>query len=199
MNELIMPPGIDRNSMADELMKFGAVSIPLVGIEDRQELLRTSRGLMLSGQDYEGVSFKTQFLWPNSRGKVAEFGRRLSSLVTNFFGKETKSLLGADYVFNEYTILEYAPGTRFKPHADHRSYRRLICVVIVEGEGRFYTYPNTQEVGLAYYSDRYEISATPGNVIFLRATDFNCLEGQVIHEVDEIVTRRYSIVYRYQD
>jgi len=97
-------------------------------------------------------------------------------------------------LFNTCTLARYPAGSiGITPHRDPLRYKNLICIFILEGNGKFFLCKDRSG------QNPQEIAAPAGNVIFLRAPGFRGINTRPFHFVTGIHTMRYSFVLRQED
>ncbi|NBD33624.1 MAG: hypothetical protein GVY17_11830 [Cyanobacteria bacterium] len=86
------------------------------------------------------------------------------------------------------------------PHRDGKRYKNLVCVFVLEEEGKFYVCRDRAG------NDPIEIDASVGNVLLMRASGFkginNCLaqdeEIRPFHFITNIPIQRYTLALRQE-
>lgn len=96
-------------------------------------------------------------------------------------------------LFNSCTLARYPAGSiGITPHRDPLRYKNLICIFILEGNGKFFLCRDRSG------QNAQEIVASAGNIIFLRAPGFMGINTRPFHFVTRIDTMRYTFALRQE-
>jgi hypothetical protein len=99
--------------------------------------------------------------------------------------------------FNEMMLNRYEAGSLgITPHRDHASYRNLVALFVLEGEGRFHVAADRSG------RSARPVPAPPGHVILMRAPGFSVPEGvpdRPFHFVTDITSRRTVFGLRQEE
>lgn len=192
----------------DALTNIGATSIPILTPESRQELLRTAQNLPYQYQTEEvgkGDRFvRQQVASCEDLSQATPFVR----LRDAFQKRLTESLARLDVFpfsfpidFNAMVVQKYEPGSiGITPHKDGKRYKNLVCIFILEGQGRFCVCRDRAG------NHPIEIDASGGNVLLMRAPGFCGTDNRLakideirpFHFITDIPTQRYTFALRQQ-
>lgn len=194
MNEMLKPIQIDASQALKEIIEYGAFSVPLLQEDFRINLLKECQKKRLRLSGAAGIETEAEFLRSTDVNIFANLGRAVVLFAGDIFSNLTPNPLRESFTFEEYNILRYSRYSMLKPHMDGPYYKDLIGIVVVDGEGKFCTYQDyTPNLTI---KNGYLIPTSPGSVIFMRAPGFAGTDTRVCHGVDNVLTPRYSIVYR---
>ncbi len=103
------------------------------------------------------------------------------------------NLKGSDtFHFNDLIVQNYLPGCRgITPHRDHIKYRFIVAILLLSGNGFFYTSTTRDE------NNGNLIPAIPGDLILMIAPGLMSESLGPIHFVNSITRRRRTIGFRY--
>jgi hypothetical protein len=95
--------------------------------------------------------------------------------------------------FNDLMLQRYGVGeVGITPHRDRTAYRNLVCLFILEGQGRFYLCNDRQGRGAR------EIPHQAGDVVLMRAPGFQGSVARPFHFVRDIQSPRYVFGLRQE-
>ena len=96
-------------------------------------------------------------------------------------------------LFNDLMLQRYSVGeVGITPHRDRTGYRNLVCLFVLEGQGRFYVCNDRQGRGAR------EIPHAPGDVLLMRAPGFQRSAERPFHFVRDIQSPRYVFGLRQE-
>ena len=78
------------------------------------------------------------------------------------------------------------------PHVDRTAYRNVVCLFVLEGQGRFYICDDRAGNGAR------EIPHTAGDVLLMRAPGFRGSDERPFHFVRDIQSPRYVFGLRHE-
>lgn len=96
-------------------------------------------------------------------------------------------------LFNDLMLQRYSVGeVGITPHRDRSGYRNLVCLFVLEGNGRFYVCDDRNARGAR------EIPHAAGDVLLMRAPGFQGSEERPFHFVRDIQSPRYVFGLRQE-
>lgn len=122
-----------------------------------------------------------------------------SELTTEFQELFNQSVAQCDFfdgeaVFNDWMLQKYDVGSYgITPHRDRTDYRYIICLFVIEGQGRFYVSNDRQKSG------QREIANLPGDVILLPGPGFKGMKERPFHYLEEITEERVVFGLRHDE
>ena len=193
--------GIEQLAEAIDRLRFhDAVPLPFLAEPERRELLGHTKQLFYRTarrcvgpperrvhQELEACSDFAQ------ESPFRDFARTLAGEVNEALAFLDPSPLGSPIDFADIVVQRYPPGSLgITPHRDHIRYRGLVAIVVLGGDGRFFTCADRAG------HDRHEISAPPGHVILLRAPGFAGGRDRPFHGLCDVASRRTSVGLRQE-
>jgi len=193
-------------AILESLTKIGASSIPILTPECRQQLLQTARSLPYHRQA-EQVGKPDRLVRQqlascediSQAPQLIQLRDAFQNLLIQSLANWRSNPFAFPIHFNAMVVQKYEPGSiGITPHRDGKRYKNLVCLFVLEGQGRFFV--SRDRAG----NDAIEIDASPGNILFMRAPGFlgtnhalaNIEEIRPFHLITEIETQRYTFALR---
>ncbi len=196
-----MPEDVDINKLLEELRCIGATSIKILSEDFRRALLREAEGYPYQPEP-EIVGYGDKIV-RQQMGSFRHFSEGSNYILLKDSFQALLNEIVADCAtgpfetrlhFNSMVLQKYEAGSLgITPHRDGLSYRNLICVFIIGGQGRFYICLDRSGSGAR------EIDAAPGNVILMRAPGCFGSQDRPFHYVTDIQETRYTFGLRQKD
>jgi hypothetical protein len=202
----------------DSLTHIGATSIPILRADARQQLVHTAQNLSYQqeaeevGKDNRLVRQQVASCEDFSQAPIfLELQEAFQELLDQSFKNFSVYPFSYPINLNRMVLQKYEPGSLgITPHRDGKRYKNLVCVFVLEGQGKFYVCsdrrsapaPEEHRAG----NNAIEIDASVGNVLLMRASGFkginNCLaqneEIRPFHFITDIQTQRYTFALRQE-
>ncbi|MDQ5851366.1 MAG: hypothetical protein M3380_04700 [Chloroflexota bacterium] len=196
--QLFVLDEFDIVKILDELVRIGATSIKVLTDEFRMVLLQEAEGYVYEVEDEvvgSGDSTVHQHM-----SSCSNFSNESNYyLLRNAFHALLDAALAKLDVYpfttrlnlNALVLQKYEQGSLgITPHRDQLSYINLVCVFMIEGQGRFCLCADRSG------NDSHAIDATPGRVIFMRAPGLLGATKRPFHYVTDIQAPRYTFGVR---
>ena len=201
-----LPPKLPK--ILQSLTDIGATSIPILRADARKQLVDTARNLSYQ-KEAEEVG-KADRLVRQQVASCEDFSEApiflqlrdaFQELLTQALTNLSIDPFSFPINLNKMVLQTYESGSiGITPHRDGKRYKNLVCVFVLEGQGKFYVCRNRAG------NDPIEIEATAGNVLLMRASGFkginNCLAQQEeirpFHFLTDIPTQRYTFALRQE-
>jgi len=193
-------------AILDSLTHIGATSLPILRPDCREPLVRTARSLPYQRQTEEvGNSDRLvrQQLASCDDFSQATIFIRLRDAFQDLLAQSLANLSFYPFSFpidlNTMVLQKYEPGSLgITPHRDGKRYQNLICIFVLDGQGKFKVCRNRAG------TNPIEIDASPGNVVLMRASGFRGINDRLattdeirpFHFVTDIQTQRYTFTLR---
>ena len=193
MEGLFLPDYFDIHRILEKLSTVGAASVKILNEGFRKSLLEEAECYTYEPED-EVVGTGDKIV----RQQLSSFEDLPEDSKYNLLKHSFQSFLD-EYLtlikpypfetrlaFNSAVLQRYEGGSiGITPHRDGLSYINLVCLFVIEGQGRFFTCSDRSG------RDSVEIDASPGNVILVRAPGFLFSKERPFHYVNNIQERRY--------
>lgn len=199
-----LPPKLPN--ILDSLTNIGATSIPILRADACEELVHTARNLSYQREAEEvgkGERLVRQQVASCEDFSEAPIFLRLQETFQDLLTQCLSNLSVYPFSFpinlNTMVLQKYEPNSiGITPHRDGKRYKNLVCVFVLEGQGKFYVCSDRSG------KNPIEIEASAGNVLLMRASGFkginNCLtqndEIRPFHFITDITTQRYTFALR---
>jgi len=203
-NNCLNLEGVSAKSIANELYdptQLGIVTLPYF-LQDsfrlrlRDELVNIWEGYVEQPLQVNSVyqDLSSYKLSQDDEKHIAERFPRILELRKDFISLWQNILREGgcrEGGFNETEAVRYAfDSNGITYHRDRLKYKNLICVFVVEGEGKFYA----AESGGGLDERQFEVS--PGSLILMRAPRTGKKDFRPFHKVEAIVGERYVLGLR---
>ncbi len=201
-----LPPKLPE--ILDSLTHIGAASIPLLRTDARKQLVHTAQNLSYQREAEEvgkGERLVRQQVASCEDFSEAPIFLQLRDAFQELLTQSLAHLSVYPFSFpvdlNTMVLQKYEPNSiGITPHRDGKRYKNLVCIFVLEGQGRFYVCSNRAG------NDPIEIDASAGNVLLMRASGFkginNCLaesdEIRPFHFITDIPNQRYTFALRQE-
>lgn len=191
---------VDLAEVVETLAVAGAVAVPMLDPDFRQSLLgaartgrwRPARTLVGRGERLVQQRMEVCDHFPADsifRTLTAEF----QALWDEYLAEVAESPFEGPLEFNDLMLQRYDVGeVGITPHVDRTAYRNLVCLFILEGEGRFYVCDDRAGTRAR------EIPHGAGDVLLMRAPGFRGSEVRPFHFVRDIRSPRYVFGLRQE-
>ena len=196
--QLFVLDDFDIARILDELVRIGATSVKLLTDEFRMALLQEAEGYVYEAED-EVVGSGDSTVHQN----MSSFSNFANDSNYYLLRNAFQALLDAAFAtldvypfatrlnFNALVLQKYDQGSLgITPHRDQLRYINLVCVFMIEGQGRFCL------CGDRSGNDTHALDATPGRVIFMRAPGLLGATKRPFHYVTDIQAPRYTFGVR---
>jgi len=191
---------VDLAEAVEALAEGGAVAVPILGEEFRASLLdaarasrfRLARTLVGKGERLVQQRMEVCDDFPDDsvfRTLTGEFQALWDDHLTRLPSSPFDGCLD----FNDLMLQRYSVGEiGITPHVDRTTYRNIVCLFVLEGQGRFYICDDRAGNGAR------EIPHTAGDVLLMRAPGFCRSEERPFHFVRDIQSPRYVFGLRHE-
>jgi hypothetical protein len=191
---------VDLGDAVEALARDGAVALPILGEESRIALLdaaragpfRLARTLVGKGERLVQQRMEVCDEFPDDsvfRTLCGEF----QSLWDDYLASEPANPFEGRLEFNDLMLQRYSVGeVGITPHVDRTAYRNVVCLFVLEGQGRFYICDDRAGNGAR------EIPHVAGDVVLMRAPGFLGSEERPFHFVRDIRSPRYVFGLRHE-
>jgi hypothetical protein len=193
-------------AILNALTNIGATSVPLLKPECCEELLHTARNLPYQWEAEEvgkrDRAVRQQLASCEDFSQATLF-LQLRDAFQNLLRQSLANLASDPFSypidFNAMVLQKYEPGSiGITPHRDGKRYKNLVCIFVLEGEGKFYVCRDRAG------NDPIEIDAFPGYVLLMRAPGFRGIKDSLatteeirpFHFITDIQTQRYTFALR---
>ncbi len=186
---------LQRLNLADILEGLtdpGAVAVPSLGDDFRLLLLESARASRfraarpLVGNSGRLVRQRMEVCEQFPAGSIFHaLTREFQRLWDDLLAESPANPFEGRLVFNDRMLQRYSVGeVGITPHRDRTGYRNLVCLFILEGNGRFYLCDDRAGRGAR------EIPQVAGDVLLMRAPGFLGTDERPFHFVRDIQSRR---------
>lgn len=94
--------------------------------------------------------------------------------------------------FNDIAVQRYTPGSAgITPHRDFLQFRQVVVLIILAGQGRFFTCDDRDGRNPA------EVAVKPGDALLMQAPDYGGQNRQPFHFLRDITKQRVIVGLRY--
>jgi hypothetical protein len=200
LEELLRPENFDPHQIIAAVSAVGAISLRMLREDFRLTLLHEAESYSYTPEPEFVGSGERIVRQQIATCKDFALGSNylllrgaFQLLCDEYFEKAALDPFATRLCFNAMALQKYQPGSvGITPHKDGLRYRNLVCVFIIEGQGRF-----------AVCTDRSGrearvLDASPGNIILLRAPGFLSSSERPFHYVSDIQETRYTFGLRQQ-
>ncbi len=196
----LRPGSVDLGEAVAALARDGATAIPILGEEFRTTLLdaarasrfRLARTLVGKGERLVQQRMEVCDEFPGDsvfRTLCGEF----QALWDDYLVSEPAGPFEDRLEFNDLMLQRYSVGeVGITPHVDRTAYRNVVCLFVLEGQGRFYICDDRAGSGAR------EIPHAAGDVVLMRAPGFLGSEERPFHFVRDIRSPRYVFGLRHE-
>jgi hypothetical protein len=116
----------------------------------------------------------------------------LEEFLGHALAGQRPALLAGRFTFNDVVVQRYPAGSfGITAHRDHLRYTGLVALILLSGEGRFFTC--AERSGL----EAREIPWRPGELLLMRAPGFAGRRDRPFHFLRDVSSERYSIGLRH--
>ena len=193
-------PTFDWTEIVAALAQSGALAVPVLGDAFRLSLLEAARASAYRaarprvGKEGREVSQRMEVCEEFPDDSIFRaFGRSFQILWDDWLAEVPDSPFEDPLDFNDLMLQRYSVGeVGITPHRDRTAYRNLVCLFVLEGEGRFYLCNNRQGQGAR------EIPHQAGDLVLMRAPGFQGSLERPFHFVRDIQSQRYVFGLRQE-
>ncbi len=193
---------IDPDTLAAALNRLileDAVSLPLLGPEDRATLLEAAEALPYRratptiGEGDKQVTQDFELTVAFQPGDVFhQLAEALEQLTAAALTRAATSLLPTAPSFNDLIVQRYTPGSRgITPHRDHICYTGIVALVTLCGRAKFFLCPDRSG------RNARELPMPPGGLILMRAPGFAGLKDRPFHMLSHVEETRIGVGIRH--
>ena len=193
MEGIFLPDYFDIHRILEKLSTGGATSVKILNEGFRKSLLEEAECYTYKSEDEvvgtgdrivrQQMSSFEDFPYDS---KCNLLKHSFQSFLDNYLTLIRPYPFETKLAFNSIVLQKYERGSiGITPHRDGLSYINLVCLFVIEGQGRFFTCSDRSG------RDSVEIDASPGNVILVRAPGFLFSKERPFHYVNNIQERRY--------
>jgi hypothetical protein len=183
-----------------DLDENGAVSLCALSDESRQELLAEAeqarfRAARESVGEGDRVVFQRMEVCDRFSAASLFFDLRdgFQSLWDASFASVHPYPFESPVRFNDLMLQRYTKGELgITPHRDSSGYRNIICLFVLDGQGRFFVSDDRKGKGAQ------EIPNVPGDLVITRAPGFLHSDARPFHFVSDITETRYVFGLRHE-
>lgn len=182
----------DLGYVIKELLHTGAVSVPLLPEELRQQLIAEAKTYSFKKQPLivgksqvrEDLSSFSEFVPPSLYLKLKS---NLANLLNYKLALAETNPFTGPIILNDLSLQKYEAGSSgISPHVDYSSCINLIALVLITGKGSFALCDDRAGTNPIY------LDTTPGNLILMRAPGFFGSTVRPFHFVNNITEERLS-------
>ncbi|TQV81974.1 hypothetical protein [Denitrobaculum tricleocarpae] len=183
----------------EELRQKDALSIPLLSEPGRQRLLEAAQALTYRrAKPYMGApgrevqqDFEICMAF-DSGSAFMELAKQLGEHLRAAASSMSEPPLTDELRFNDIAVQRYTPGSAgITPHRDFLQFRQVVVLIILAGQGRFFTCDNRE--GL----NPVEVPVKPGDALLMQAPGFGGQARQPLHFLRDITEQRVIVGLRY--
>lgn len=201
---MFRPHRLNLREIVEALAQSGALAVPLLSDESRYSLLdaarvsrfRTARPSVGQGERQVCQRMEVCGQFPDDsifRTLNREFQTFWDAWLIEGLAQGLASPFEGRLNFNDLMLQRYGVGeVGITPHRDRTAYRNLVCLFILEGQGRFYLCNDRQGRGAR------EIPHQAGDVVLMRAPGFQGSVERPFHFVRDIQAPRYVFGLRQE-
>lgn len=202
MNDAAEAMGSFKSSPADiaralQRLEFELVACPLIAPTECAALIDTVAGLPFRVAKREAgpraVQQDFEICMGVPEGHVLRgMAARIGNLIDQALALMDPALLSGPCVLNDIVVQRYSPGSfGITPHRDHIRYRDIVVLLILCGDGDFYTCADRES------SARRIIDIRPGDILLMRAPGFAGSDARPFHGLADVRSLRYSVGFRH--
>lgn len=126
------------------------------------------------------------------RHVLRRLAARIGSLIDEALALMDPAPLTWPCVLNDIVVQRYAAGSfGITPHRDHVRYRDIVVLLMLCGDGDFYTCRDRAG------TETRIIDARPGDVLLMRAPGFAGSAARPFHGLADVRSLRYSVGFRH--
>jgi hypothetical protein len=193
-------PGPNLADVVDALAHAGALAVPMLSDPFRLSLLEAARasGFRAArarvGEGNRLVYQRMEVCGHFPAGSLFHvLSAAFQKIWDDFQAQDSSNPFEERLLFNDLMLQRYSVGEMgITPHRDRTAYRNLVCLFVLEGEGRFYICDDRSGRGAR------EILHAPGDVLLMRAPGFLGSTERPFHYVRDIQSPRYVFGLRHQ-
>lgn len=193
-------PALNLAEIVETLAQAGALAVPLLEEAFRLSLLDAARASpfraarSLVGQGERQVCQRMEVCEHFSDDSIFRtFTGEFQELWDELLLEASCNPFEGRLLFNDLMLQRYSVGeVGITPHRDRTGYRNLVCLFVLEGQGRFYVCNDRQGRGAR------EIPHAPGDVLLMRAPGFQRSAERPFHFVRDIQSPRYVFGLRQE-
>ncbi len=191
---------VDFAEAVEALAEDGAVAVPILGRESRASLLdaarvsrfRLARTLVGKGEHLVQQRMEVCDDFPGD-SVFRVLTREFQVLWDDYLTRASSSPFESRLDFNDLMLQRYSVGeVGITPHVDRTAYRNIVCLFVLEGQGRFYICDDRAGNGAR------EIPHAAGDVLLMRAPGFRGSDERPFHFVRDIQSPRYVFGLRHE-
>ena len=178
---------------------LNAASVPVLSEQFRRALLKEANSYSMrpvrETMGKPGNLVKQKMNVQSELNPDGLFGE-LATKFQDFFNQSVSQcgFFDGKAIFNDWMLQKYDVGSYgITPHRDRTDYRYIICLFVIEGQGRFYVSNDRQKNG------QREIANLPGDVILLPAPGFKGMKERPFHYLEEITEERVVFGLRHDE
>ena len=194
------PASLDLTEIVAALAQSGALAVPLLERGFRLSLLQAARASPfrearpLVGREGREVCQRMEVCGQFPGDSIFRvFSRAFQTLWDDWLAEVPDSPFEGPLKFNDLMLQRYSVGeVGITPHRDRTAYRNLVCLLVLEGEGRFYLCSDRQG------RDAREIPHQAGDLVLMRAPGFQGSAERPFHFVRDIRSPRYVFGLRQE-
>jgi len=193
-------PVLNLTEILAVLAQSGALAVPFLDDAFRLSLLEAARASVfrearpLVGREGREVCQRMEVCacFPDD-SIFRAFSREFQALWDDWLADVPISPFEGSLKFNDLMLQRYSVGeVGITPHRDRTAYRNLVCLFVLEGEGRFYRCNDRQGRGAR------EIPHQAGDLVLMRAPGFQGSVERPFHFVRDIQSPRYVFGLRQE-
>lgn len=193
-------PVLNLTEILAALAQSGALAVPFLDDAFRFSLLEAARASVfrearpLVGREGREVCQRMEVCacFPDD-SIFRAFSREFQALWDDWLADVPISPFEGSLKFNDLMLQRYSLGeVGITPHRDRTAYRNLVCLFVLEGEGRFYLCNDRQGRGAR------EIPHQAGDLVLMRAPGFQGSVERPFHFVRDIQSPRYVFGLRQE-
>ena len=193
-------PCLNLTEIVEALAQSDALAVPVLGDEFRLALLEAARASQfrparpLVGQGERQVCQRMEVCEQFPDDSIFRlFSREFQKIWDDWLAEEPASPFEGRLDFNDLMLQRYSVGeVGITPHRDRTAYRNLVCLFILEGQGRFYVCKDREGRGAQ------EIPHLAGDAVLMRAPGFQGSLERPFHFVRDIQSPRYVFGLRQE-
>jgi len=193
-------PPLNLVDILEGLADSGALAVPLLGDDLRLSLLDAARASRfraarpLVGNSERLVRQRMEVCAHFPAGSIFHaLTREFQRLWDDLLAEAPTNPFEGRLVFNDLMLQRYSVGeVGITPHRDRTGYRNLVCLFVLEGNGRFCLCDDRAGRGAR------EIPHVAGDVLLMRAPGFQGTDERPFHFVRHIQSRRYVFGLRQE-
>jgi hypothetical protein len=190
-----LPMKIDVPALLHAVARDGAASVPLMNVEALRPLVAEARACQYLQQEEYAKSGVREQLSTAQDLPADGHCARIAKLIEQTLEHGARAMPAYPFAtplrLDELVIQRYTAGSLgISPHRDFSSRINLVCVLVLEGHGRFVLCDDRAG------GNARPVRGEPGDLILMRAPGFLNSDVRPLHFLDRIESERFALGMR---